>query len=141
MPLDASPDPLPGTLADALLAPHRNYLTVLGPLLDDPTARIKALVHITGGGLVENPPRILPEGCGIEVRLGSWPVPPLFQLVADLTGLPAEELHRTLNMGIGMVLVVARADVDAVQTALSAQGEPSWVIGSVVAGDRVVQLR
>ena len=141
MPLDASPDPLPGTLADALLAPHRNYLTVLGPLLDDPKSRIKALVHITGGGLVENPPRILPEGCGIEVRLGSWPVPPLFQLVADLTGLPAEELHRTLNMGIGMVLVVARADVDAVQTALSAQGEPSWVIGSVVAGDRVVQLR
>ena len=137
MPMDASPEPLDGTLADALLAPHRNYLAPLGPVLDALPGVIKALAHITGGGLVENPVRILPPGHGIEIQLGSWPVPPLFRLVRDITGLPADELHRSLNMGIGMVAVVAPADVEAVQDAL---GEESWVIGRVVEGERHVVL-
>ena len=137
MPLDASPEPLPGTLADALLAPHRSYLGVLAPVLDQTGSPIKALMHITGGGLIENPPRVLPPGCGVEIRLGSWPVPPLFRLVRDVTGLGPHELHRTLNMGIGMVLVVASGDVAAMQAALE---EESWVIGAVTHGDGTVAL-
>ena len=137
MPLDASPGPLSGTLADALLAPHRSYLGVLAPVLDQTDSPIKALMHITGGGLIENPPRVLPSGCGVEIRLGSWPVPPLFRLVRDVTGLGPHELHRTLNMGIGMVLVVAPGDVAATQAAL---GEESWVIGAVTHGDGTVAL-
>ena len=135
LPLDAQPEPLEVPLVDALCAPHRSYLDVLWPLLQ--TDVVKALVHITGGGLVENPPRILPAGLAIEVQLGSWPVPPLFRLVRDITGLDARELHRTLNMGIGMVLVVAPDDVSSVQSKLS---EESWVIGRIVPGDRQVRL-
>lgn len=135
LPLDAQPEPLEVPLVDALCAPHRSYLDVLWPILQLDV--VKALVHITGGGLVENPPRILPAGCAIEVELGSWPVPPLFRLVRDITGLDARELHRTLNMGIGMVLVVAADDVATVQSKLP---EESWIIGRVVPGDREVRL-
>ena len=135
LPLDAQPEPLQVPLVDALCTPHRSYLDVLWPLLQ--TDAVKALVHITGGGLVENPPRVLPAGCAIEIDLGSWPVPPLFRLVRDVTGLDDRELHRTLNMGIGMVLVVAPDEAAAVRDKLP---EESWVIGRVVPGDRTVRL-
>ena len=83
---------------------------VLEPVLWHPD--LKALAHITGGGLLENLPRVLPDGVGARVHLGSWPVPPLFRLVREVaTGMSDEELHRTLNMGIGMVLVCDRHDV------------------------------
>ena len=131
----AQPEPLQVPLVDALCTPHRSYLDVLWPLLQ--TDAVKALVHITGGGLVENPPRVLPAGCAIEIDLGSWPVPPLFRLVRDVTGLDDRELHRTLNMGIGMVLVVAPDEAAAVRDKLP---EESWVIGRVVPGDRTVRL-
>ena len=135
LPLDAQPEPLQVPLVDALCAPHRSYLEVLWPLLQ--TDVVKALVHITGGGLVENPPRVLPAGCAVEIDLGSWPVPPLFRLVREVTGLDDHELHRTLNMGIGMVVVVAPGDAAAVRDKLP---EDSWVIGRVVAGDGTVRL-
>ena len=112
------------------------YLAPLTTALD--TGKVKALAHITGGGLPENVPRILPPGCGARIHLGSWPVPPLFQLVQELaTGLSVHELHRTLNMGIGMVAVVAAEDLEAVQRAI---GEDTWVIGELVAGRREVEL-
>jgi phosphoribosylamine--glycine ligase/phosphoribosylaminoimidazole synthetase len=130
MPYDAVPDGLDVPLSDALLAVHRNYLPVLAPVLDGSPGLVKALAHITGGGLVENTPRILPPNTGAVVQLGSWPVPPLFALVRDASGLDAEELHTTLNMGIGMVIVVAAERVAELQAALS---EESWVIGEVVA--------
>lgn len=136
LPLTAQPAPLTRPLGDDLLEPHRSYLRLLRPLLA--TDLVKALAHITGGGLPGNLPRVLPPGCGARVRLGSWPVPPLFALVAELTGLPAHELHRTLNMGVGMVVVCDASDVAAVQTLVD---EPTWVIGEVVAGDRTVELR
>jgi phosphoribosylformylglycinamidine cyclo-ligase len=110
---------------------------VLENLLDNHLGLVKALVHITGGGLLDNPPRILPEGTAARVHLGSWSVPPLFQLVRDASGLDADELHRTLNMGIGMVLVVAATDVAAVQAEIN---EDSWVIGEIVEGNRTVTL-
>jgi len=99
--------------------------------------KVKALVHITGGGLVENVPRVLPTGVGADIRLGSWPLPPLFALVREVSSLDDEELHRTLNMGVGMVVVVAAGDVAAVQREIS---EETWVIGELVAGERVVRL-
>ena len=97
------------------------------------TGAVKGLAHITGGGLPENVPRILPGDVDAEIRLGSWPVSPLFRLVAELaTGLDAHELHRTLNMGIGMVVVAAAHDVERVQAAIA---EDTWVIGELVAHD------
>jgi phosphoribosylamine--glycine ligase/phosphoribosylaminoimidazole synthetase len=129
MPYDVMPDGLDVSLGDALLAVHRNYLPVLAPILDGRPGLVKALAHITGGGLIENTPRILPAETGAVVRLGSWPVPRLFALVREASGLDAEELHTTLNMGIGMVIVVAAERVAELQAALT---ESSWVIGEVV---------
>jgi phosphoribosylamine--glycine ligase/phosphoribosylaminoimidazole synthetase len=137
IPLDVIPDGMSVPLGEALLAVHRNYLPVLENLLDNHLPLVKALVHITGGGLLDNPPRILPEGTAARVKLGSWPVPPLFQLVRDASGLDADELHRTLNMGVGMVLVVAAADAAAVQAEIN---EDSWIIGEIIEGNRTVTL-
>ena len=98
-------------------------------------------MHITGGGLVENIPRVLPFGVSAKVTLGSWPTPPLFQLVEQLTSLETDELYRTLNMGIGMVLIVSATDASAVQKLIP---EDSWIIGELCASvsdsDEVVLL-
>ena len=94
------------------------------------TGRVKALAHITGGGLPENVPRVLPPDVDAEIELGSWPVPPLFRLVRDAApAIDDHELHRTLNMGVGMVAAVSAADADAVRAAID---EPTWVIGRLV---------
>jgi phosphoribosylamine--glycine ligase/phosphoribosylaminoimidazole synthetase len=130
IPLDAMPAPLEVSLGDALLEPHRSYLPVLKDLLDGPSfSKVKGLIHITGGGLQENIPRILPDGLGVDIVLGSWPVPPLFQLIRDVSGLDAHELHRTLNMGIGMIVVCAQSDAPTIQSAIA---EPTWIVGMVV---------
>ena len=135
-PMDAVPAGMDRPLADALLEPHRDYLTPLRRALDG--GRVKALAQITGGGLPENLPRVLPEGVGAEVELGSWPVPPLFRLVEELTPrMSTEERHRTLNMGIGMVVVCAPDDLDAVRADLD---EETWPIGRLVPGPRAVTL-
>ncbi len=136
IPLDAMPHPLTRCLADTLLEPHRNYLPVLSKALD--TECVKALVHITGGGLPDNLPRVLPDGVGAEVVLGSWPMPPLFQLVRQLTTMENGELYRTLNMGIGMVVIVDPDDVAQVRDTID---EPTWLIGRLTAGPRIVTLR
>jgi phosphoribosylaminoimidazole synthetase len=131
MPMDVAPGDLDRPLGDALLEPHRSYLDALSPLLT--TGLVKALAHITGGGLPENLPRVLPDGVDAIVHLGSWPVPPLFRLVRELaTSMPVEELHRTLNMGVGMVVVCGSDDLAAVQSVVN---EPTWVIGHLVDGE------
>jgi phosphoribosylamine--glycine ligase/phosphoribosylaminoimidazole synthetase len=136
LPMDTIPNGLDRPLGDALLEPHRSYLDVLAPVLT--TGRVKALAHITGGGLPENLPRVLPDDVDAEIVLGSWPVPPLFRLVRELaTAMSADELHRTLNMGIGMVVVCADADADAVQAAIP---EATWRIGHLVPGTRRARL-
>jgi phosphoribosylamine--glycine ligase/phosphoribosylaminoimidazole synthetase len=130
LPLDCVPAGLDRPLGEALLEPHRSYLGVLGPVIDG--GMVKALAHITGGGLVENLPRVLPDGIDAHVRLGSWPVPPLFRLVRELaTGVDTHELHRMLNMGIGMVVVCDPAVVADVQTSIP---EQTWIIGELVSG-------
>jgi phosphoribosylamine--glycine ligase/phosphoribosylaminoimidazole synthetase len=131
VPMDAVPPGFEVSLGDALLVPHRSYLGVLDGALG--TGRVKALAHITGGGLPENLPRVLPSGIDAEIALGSWPIGPLFELVRELaTGVPTHELYRMLNMGVGMVVVCAAGDVDAVRASID---EDTWVIGTLVHGE------
>jgi phosphoribosylaminoimidazole (AIR) synthetase len=127
LPDDAMPEPLQVPILDALLVPHRSYLNEMTPLLHDP--RLKGLIHITGGGLPENVPRVLPAGVGADIQLGSWTMPPLFQLVREISQLDTHELYRTLNMGIGMIVIVAPEDVAAIQATFD---EETWVIGELV---------
>jgi phosphoribosylformylglycinamidine cyclo-ligase len=127
---------LPGTLGDALLAPHRAYLAALEPLIA--RGKLRALAHITGGGFPGNIPRVLPEGLGARIRPGAWEVPALFRLIQRGGGISDAEMYRTFNMGIGMVAVVAPADLHDVEHSLERRGETSFVIGSVEAGSGVV---
>jgi phosphoribosylamine--glycine ligase/phosphoribosylaminoimidazole synthetase len=129
-PMDAVPDGFDRSLGDALLEPHRSYLDLLTPTFE--TGAVKALAHITGGGLPENLPRVLPDDVDARIQLGSWPVPPLFKLVRELTPLMStEELYRTVNMGIGMIVVCSPDQVDGVQESIA---ETTWIIGELVAG-------
>jgi phosphoribosylamine--glycine ligase/phosphoribosylformylglycinamidine cyclo-ligase len=115
-------------LAEALLAPHRSYLDLLLPLLNSPMSPVKALVHITGGGFFENIPRVLPSGMGAVIRRGSWPVPPLFELIQRHGEVDLLEMYRVFNMGIGMVVIAAPENAGVVQEAI---GEETWIIGEV----------
>ena len=130
VPMDVTPPGFSVSLGEALLAPHRSYLHVLEQALA--SGHVKALAHITGGGLPENLPRVLPDGVDAEIELGSWPRGPLFSLIAELaTGVDTHELHRMLNMGIGMIVVCAPDDADAVQASIP---EETWVVGRLVRG-------
>jgi len=120
------------TLGDELLAPHRCYWNVLRPLLAEHL--LKGLVHITGGGITDNTPRILPPGARAVVRLGSWPVLPIFDLIARLGRVPEPDMLRTFNMGIGMLLIVARRKLARVTTLLAKAREKSWIIGDIQHG-------
>lgn len=124
-------------LADALLAPHRSYFGLLYPLLSDGRSGIKALAHLTGGGFLENIPRILPPGAGAEIRRDSWPVPPLFQLLQKLGRVDPLEMYRVFNLGIGMVVVVGAEKAAALQQAIP---EETWQIGQIAAGETEVRL-
>ena len=124
------------TVGAALLAPHRSYLGALEPLLE--RGKVRALAHITGGGFPGNIPRVLPAGLGARVRRGSWEVPPLFRLIQKGGAVADDEMFRTFNMGIGMVVVVAPDDLHEVEHSLERRGETSYVIGTVVAGAGVV---
>jgi phosphoribosylformylglycinamidine cyclo-ligase len=120
------------TLGDELLAPHRCYWPVLQPLL----ARgwLKGLVHITGGGITDNTPRILPPGARAEVRLGSWPVLPIYDLIAQRGHVPSDDMLRTFNMGLGMLLIVSPRDLPKVTSNLKKRREKFWNIGRIVSG-------
>ena len=129
---------LGATVGDALLAPHRSYLPVMRPLL--PRQTLKGLAHITGGGITENLPRVLPEGCSAEIDLGTWNVPALFQLLQERGQIPRDEMFRAFNMGIGLILVAAPAEAERIIDTLARHGEPHAVrIGFVVSGSRDVR--
>ena len=133
--VDSRVPELGATVGEALLAPHRSYLAALEPLLE--RDKIKALAHITGGGFPGNIPRVLPRGLGVKVRRGSWEVPALFRLIAQGGKIAEEEMFRTFNMGVGMIVFVSPADLHDVEHSLERRGETSFVIGSVVAGEGV----
>ncbi|MGH9453277.1 MAG: AIR synthase-related protein, partial [Terriglobia bacterium] len=100
---------------------------------------LKGLAHITGGGITDNLPRILPRGCGAEIRVGSWPVLPVFDLIARLGKVPEEDMFRTFNMGVGMLLVVDKEDSDPVIRSLQKRREKFYKMGCVTRGRRSVR--
>ncbi|MBV8266489.1 MAG: phosphoribosylformylglycinamidine cyclo-ligase, partial [Planctomycetaceae bacterium] len=129
------------TVADELLEPTRIYGRALKTVYRH--YRVKRIVHgiahITGGGLIDNPPRILPEGCAIRLRRGSWEVPRVFPWLQALGHVPDAEMFHVFNMGIGLVLVVADYYAEAIARYISTEVHiPAWVIGEVVEGDRAV---
>ena len=127
-------DQLGETVGETLLKSHVSYLRDLNEWLD--TGKIKGLAHITGGGLLENIPRILPDGTGVEISKGSWPVLPVFDLMQQMGNIEEPEMFRAFNMGIGMVLVCAPADAMSIKASLG----PCYEIGRVTTGSRSVSL-
>ncbi len=119
------------SLGQALLAPHKSYLEPLWPLLE--AGQLASMAHITGGGLLDNLPRILGDHDAV-IEAGSWTVPPLFELIVDGAGIDQDEAHRALNMGMGMVLLVDESNEDAVCKHLASAGDPATRIGHVEVG-------
>ncbi len=125
------------TVGAALLEVHRTYLPALRPLLSHPG--LHALAHITGGGLTDNLPRVLPATCGAAVDRSSWVPEGLFGLLQEAGGVDPEEMFRVFNMGVGMVAVVESNAVEGVVSTLEEQGESPWVLGRVEADRRGVR--
>ena len=121
------------TVGEAFLRPHRSYLPVIKPLLG--RRFVKGMAHITGGGITDNLPRVLPAGACARVDRRAWRTPPLFRWLGEAGSVPEMDLRRSFNMGIGLILVVAATDVDATQAALLDAGEANAVvIGEIEAG-------
>ena len=132
-PLDWSPPELSGrTLADALLEPTRIYAKDVLALLESVPA--KAFAHITGGGLPGNVPRTMPDGTKAVLEASRWPRPQLFDLIAREGGVPADEMYRTFNMGLGLVAIVASGDAEQAQAVLRGRGLDCWIVGAVQPG-------
>ncbi len=125
-----------GTLGQALLTPTRLY--VRPALAAIRAGGVHALAHITGGGLTENPPRVVPDGLACEIDLGAWRLPPVFQWLARTANMAEAELLKTFNCGIGMMLVVAADQAPAVSALLSGMGETVIPMGRIVAGQGVI---
>jgi phosphoribosylformylglycinamidine cyclo-ligase len=128
---------LSNRIGDELLKVHVSY----GPLIQSLLKRfnksrtaIKALAHITGGGFIDNIPRVLPKTCDVLVRKDSWPTPPIFQLIRERGGVPESELYQVFNMGIGMTLIVTAEKAAEILKLASAQRQKAWIIGEVVKG-------
>jgi phosphoribosylformylglycinamidine cyclo-ligase len=136
--VDTHLDELGMTVGGALLQPHMSYLKPLEGLLN--SGGIKGLAHITGGGLTDNIPRILPEGTAVEIERASWPVLPIFTLMQRLGSVSQAEMYRTFNMGVGMVIVCTREDQPTIAAHLSGQDLQSFEIGRVVQGERDVRF-
>ncbi|MBN2505276.1 MAG: phosphoribosylformylglycinamidine cyclo-ligase [Verrucomicrobia bacterium] len=131
------------TLGDALLAVHVSYGPLVRALLErfHPARRtppgagpIHALAHITGGGFIDNIPRVLPRTCDVVIRKGGWPVPPVFTLIAGCGRVAETEMYRVFNMGIGMTVLAHPGRADAVLRFIRARGQAAWIIGEVVQG-------
>jgi phosphoribosylformylglycinamidine cyclo-ligase len=135
--LDSRPPELGGVnLRDALLAIHRPYLRVLAPLLD--AGLVTGLSHITGGGFLDNLPRVLPAGTAVELSRRSWEPPPLFRFLVEKGNVPVDDAYRTFNMGIGMVVIVEAARAKEATARLQEAGEDVVDLGRVVRGNREV---
>ena len=135
-------DPLPGdgrTVGEALLAIHRSYLKPLWPFVK--AHRLLGMAHITGGGLTDNIPRVLPETLDAVIDTKSWEIPALFRFLMAKGGLDVNDARQALNLGVGMVLIVAKAEADAVLAELKAAGEAAWILGELAPGTCKVQYR
>lgn len=134
---------LKNTIGDELLKVHVSYGPLVQALLkrfnSSPAARhssppVKAFAHVTGGGFVDNIPRVLPDDCDVLIRKGSWDMLPIFKMIEQKSGVPDEELYQVFNMGIGMVAIVAAEKLEAVLKFIRAHKHKSWLIGEVVKG-------
>jgi phosphoribosylformylglycinamidine cyclo-ligase len=137
--LDRRPQELPGSLGDALLQPHRPYARPVLALREH--VPIHGIAHITGGGIPANLARILPKGCRARVSRGRWPVSPLFAMIQRRGNVAEEEMFRTFNMGLGLLLIIRERDADAAVAHLQRCGERAWVVGRIVPGARGVEIR
>lgn len=135
---DTHLDELGTTVGDALLAPHKSYLRAVEGLLDHPA--LHGLAHITGGGIVENIPRILPENVSVEITRDSWNVPAIFSLLQRTGNVADTEMLRTFNCGVGMIVICDAAVQDEFRRHLEGHGEQATFIGRVVEGDRDVRF-
>ena len=137
--LDTYYDELGKTLGEALLAPTRIYVKALKSV-KNAGVKVKACSHITGGGFYENVPRMLKEGTHAVIEKDSYPVPPIFDMLAKQGHVEEQMMYNTFNMGIGMVVAVDPKDVDAAMEAMKAAGDTPYVIGHIKAGDKGVTL-
>jgi phosphoribosylformylglycinamidine cyclo-ligase len=136
--VDTQLDEVGLTVGQVLLLPHVSYLAPLRDLLS--TKKIKGLAHITGGGLIDNLPRILPAGTSVEIAKGSWPGLPIFALLEKIGSVPEREMYRSFNMGVGMVVISAETDAQAIKSHFAMRNEKCYEIGRVVSGDRQVKI-
>lgn len=127
------------TLADVLPVPHRAYLPAYDAL-ERAGIEVRGMAHITGGGLVDNPPRVFPKGIGMQVDTTSWTVPPVFELIIRQAQVERAEAFRALNMGVGFLFIVPQAQRELALGTLGAAGERPWVIGQMVQGQGVTFL-
>ena len=137
--VDSHLEELGMTVGEALLQPHISYLKPLEGLLTSGT--IKGLAHITGGGLTDNIPRILPDGTAVVIDKSSWPVLPVFSLMQRIGNVSEPEMYRTFNMGVGMVAVCSSQDAESIKSHLDQQGDSVYEIGQVAIGNREVSIR
>ena len=127
------------SLGETLLTPTRIYVKTVRCLLDN-GIHIKAISHITGGGLYENVPRMMKEGLTAQIEKSSFPVPPIFELIAKKGDIPTRDMYNTFNMGVGLIMAIPKEEVGQAKELLCRAGERAYVIGSVVAGDAGVEL-
>jgi phosphoribosylformylglycinamidine cyclo-ligase len=126
------------TLGKTLLAPTRIYARTIKKVLERHT--VKAMANITGGGMVENIPRVIPKGCAVEIREGTWKIPPIFTFLRKTGDVPRDEMYRVFNMGVGMVLVSAPRQTAALMRTLAKVGEKPALVGKVVRGGGDVRI-
>ena len=137
--LDTYYDSLGKTLGEALLAPTRIYVKALKNLKKSGVT-VKACSHITGGGFYENVPRMLKDGVRAVIRKDSYPIPPIFKLLAEKGQIEEQMMYNTFNMGLGMVVAVDEADVDKAMAAIKAAGDQPYVVGTIENGEKGVTL-
>jgi phosphoribosylformylglycinamidine cyclo-ligase len=123
-------------VGNELMRTHKSYWPALKKLVDGQC--VSALAHITGGGITENLPRVLPRGTAALIELGSWPAIPLFEHLQQLGNVSQEEMFRTFNMGLGMLMVVPLEKFKKTQTVLDKVGEKAYTVGRIVKGERKV---
>ena len=130
------------TIGEELLKPTRIYVKSIRTLLRQYRLKkvIKGMAHITGGGLVENIPRVLPEGCSVKIKKGSWPIPKIFGVIQDKGNIDEDEMYNVLNMGIGMVLIVSKHFAPSIMKKLKRMKEEAFIIGKVVKGNKKVEI-
>lgn len=137
--LDTYYDELGTTLGEALIAPTRIYVKALKNI-KEAGVRVHACSHITGGGFDENIPRMLKDGVRAVVKKDSYPVPPIFKLLAEKGGISEQMMYNTYNMGLGMIVAIEKADVETTMEAIKAAGDTPYVVGHIEAGEKGVEL-